>query len=52
MGSDPPAVLSRPREKGWKMKEDKITGLHKALSSSILFDDFLSLVWLLAIMTQ
>lgn len=48
MGPDPPGVPSPPGEKGWKMKEGKITGLHKALSSSVLFNGFLSLVNLLA----
>lgn len=31
-------------EKSWKVKEGKVPDLHRALSSSILFSGFLSLV--------
>lgn len=35
-------------EKSWKVKEGKVPDLHKAFSSSVLFNGFPSLVWSLA----
>lgn len=43
-----PEFLLHHGEKGWMVKEGKATGLHKAFSSAILFDGFLSFVQPLA----